>query len=339
MDADDVSMSWWRRLGRVLRRRSPASWWQDLTPGEADDDHGKQALRVIIERRRRHDLVRLRELTQLRLMRHRGVRHGETSTGTHFLDSAFSALDEREVTLRKIDDIEAQMSRQWWAKAAAPVAADQPEVAASGFALTQFSGDVTSAELACSGASRPPIPAPPLRRRPPMAELEPVLAEAALRWAAGAGAEAVALLLQALREPGAQVPRALYLRALLDLYRAMRQRDRFEQAWSEFAGAAPSPAWQIPGDAPAGAFVMDAELTGDLTALLTRLTAACEQGQPLLLSCARLQRVDFAAAGTLLAWLQGSRCELELRDLSPLVATFFELLGMDELARLHAKPV
>lgn len=338
MDADDASTPWWRRLSQVLWPRSLASPWLDLAPDEADEHHSKQALRAIIERRRRHDLVRLRELAQLRLARYRGLRHGETPSGAGFQESTFSALDERELTLRKIDDIEAQMSRQWWAKAAAPMPADKPEVAASGFALTQYSGEVTEAELALSGATRPVAPKQGGRPRRALSELDPVLAEAALRWAAGAGAEAESILLQALRAPGVPLLQALYLRALLDLYRAMRQRDRFDQALAEFSEAAP-PAWQISGDEPAGAFVLDAELTGDLTALLQRLTAACVQGQSLVLSCARLQRVDFAAAGALLVWLQGVRCELELRALSPLVATFLEMVGVDARARLRPAPV
>lgn len=343
---DAPPVSWWRRLAQVFGRRPQALPWLDLTQVESDAGYNKKALRAIIARRRRNDWVRQRELEQLRLARHHGLRHGGLSSGEAgalFQGSPFSALDEREVTLRKIDDIEAQMSRQWWAKAPAP-AAPTPDyeagVPTAEFAPTQRSGPVTEAELALVGGGRA---VPRQAGEVPGArasELDPDLAEAALRWAAGDGAQAEAILLRALRAAAGPDARALYLTALLDLYRATDQRASIDRARAEFADVAPL-AWPLPdgGREPAGALELEATLTGDLTALLQRMTAACEGGRPLVLSCARLQRIDFAAAGALLDWLPGPCAVLELRQVSPLVTAFLRILGLDAQVRLIPRRV
>ena len=107
-------------LSRVVRMvRSPAApWTGDSEEGDPDSDLGKQALKEMMERRRRDDFVRNREFDQLRRARRTGASSpvGGTDTAqSSGLDSSFhSPRHDREGTLRKIAEIEEQMSRQWW---------------------------------------------------------------------------------------------------------------------------------------------------------------------------------------------------------------------------------
>jgi ABC-type transporter Mla MlaB component len=101
--------------------RNPATNWSDLDDKSSDKDaaYSKQALKEMIERKRRNDFVRKREFDMLRKMRHREAMGGAPVPGdagrpSFFQSSMPSKPDERAVTLKKIDEIEAQMSMQWW---------------------------------------------------------------------------------------------------------------------------------------------------------------------------------------------------------------------------------
>lgn len=115
-------------LSKVVRFvRNPTVQWSELDAPEEDKEslYSKQVLKEMIERKRRNDFVRRREFDQLRKIRRKELVDGrklEDATGrTAFSQSAFvqpnagnQAPDGREVTLKKIDEIEAQMSQQWW---------------------------------------------------------------------------------------------------------------------------------------------------------------------------------------------------------------------------------
>lgn len=101
--------------------RNPATNWSDLDAAQTDreDALSKQLLKEMIERKRRNDFVRKREFDMLRKMRKReamaGV--GQDAGGgrpSFFQSSMPSKPDDRAQTLKKIDEIEAQMSMQWW---------------------------------------------------------------------------------------------------------------------------------------------------------------------------------------------------------------------------------
>ena len=98
--------------------RNPASSWTDLDAKETDRDGAisKQLLKEMIERKRRHDFVRKHEFDMLRKMRKRDAIVGQDpSAQTSFFQSSMqSKLDDRATTLKKINEIEAQMSMQWW---------------------------------------------------------------------------------------------------------------------------------------------------------------------------------------------------------------------------------
>ncbi len=98
--------------------RNPTTNWSDLDaqPVETESAYSKQALKEMIERKRQNDFVRKREFDQLRRLRNRDPEAAAEIAGrpSFYQTSIPSNLDERAVTLKKIDDIEAQMSKQWW---------------------------------------------------------------------------------------------------------------------------------------------------------------------------------------------------------------------------------
>jgi ABC-type transporter Mla MlaB component len=60
-------------------------------------------------------------------------------------------------------------------------------------------------------------------------------------------------------------------------------------------------------------------------------------GVPVEVSCAQLVRVDFSAAGTLLTWAmarQQAGCTVRFDDVPHLVATFFQVIGIDQHAEV-----
>ena len=98
--------------------RNPATSWSDLDNKNTDRDEAlsKQVLKDMIERKRRNDFVRKREFDMLRKMRKREAMAGQDPSArpSFFQSSMPSKPDDRARTLKKIDEIEAQMSMQWW---------------------------------------------------------------------------------------------------------------------------------------------------------------------------------------------------------------------------------
>lgn len=108
-------------LSKVVRFvKNPTVNWTELDSMQDDREsqYSKQMLKEMIERKRRNDFVRRREFDQLRKLRQREVLQGqrvEDAAGRpSFFQSSMASPDERAVTLKKIDEIEAQMSQQWW---------------------------------------------------------------------------------------------------------------------------------------------------------------------------------------------------------------------------------
>lgn len=126
--------------------RNPTKDWSELERPQPDQDSSfdKQVLKQMIERKRQNDFIRKREFDQLRKLRSRGVSvvagMGRPSV---FQSSMATDPDGRAVTLKKIDEIEAQMSKQWWK-------GKQDAANAQG----------TGAPMAKSASSEPTMPAP-----------------------------------------------------------------------------------------------------------------------------------------------------------------------------------
>ncbi|OGB19240.1 MAG: hypothetical protein A2W72_22010 [Burkholderiales bacterium RIFCSPLOWO2_12_67_14] len=106
-------------LSKVVKFvRHPTTSWSDLDTRSADreSEYSKAALKEMIERKRRNDFVRKREFDMLRKIRSREASGGEGQgvRPSFFQSSLPSKPDDRAMTLKKIDEIEAQMSMQWW---------------------------------------------------------------------------------------------------------------------------------------------------------------------------------------------------------------------------------
>jgi len=97
--------------------RNPTKDWSELDLPDQPQESGydKQALKAMIERKRQNDFVRKREFDQLRKLRNRDpVAMANMARPSFFQSSVATDQDGRAVTLKKIDEIEAQMSKQWW---------------------------------------------------------------------------------------------------------------------------------------------------------------------------------------------------------------------------------
>ena len=116
MSKDDPNGGFLSKVAKFVR--NPTTSWADLDTRSADreSEYSKAALKEMIERKRRNDFVRKREFDALRKVR---SREGTSEAGqglrpSFFQSSLPSKPDDRAMTLKKIDEIEAQMSMQWW---------------------------------------------------------------------------------------------------------------------------------------------------------------------------------------------------------------------------------
>ncbi|MDP2262464.1 MAG: hypothetical protein Q8K24_04810 [Hydrogenophaga sp.] len=117
MSKDDSSGGFLSKVVKFVRH--PTTSWSDLDTRAADreTEYSKAALKEMIERKRRNDFVRKREFDLLRKIRSReasGEEEGQGVRPSFFQSSLPSKPDDRAMTLKKIDEIEAQMSMQWW---------------------------------------------------------------------------------------------------------------------------------------------------------------------------------------------------------------------------------
>jgi ABC-type transporter Mla MlaB component len=103
--------------------RNPLKDWSELnaTPDStlpADQAYSREMLKEMIERRQRNDFVRRREFDMLRKLRQREAAahafEGTVTPSSFNLNSTTEKSEGRALTLKKIDEIEEQMSQQWW---------------------------------------------------------------------------------------------------------------------------------------------------------------------------------------------------------------------------------
>ena len=123
-----------RLLAKVAKFvRNPSVHWGDLDKIEADAGpdrdrdpdplleptlaKNRQMLKDMIDRKRREDAIRKSEFNQLRQLRHQAALakpDQRNKSSTFGAATSITDLDDRAQTIRKIDEIEAQMSKQWW---------------------------------------------------------------------------------------------------------------------------------------------------------------------------------------------------------------------------------
>jgi anti-anti-sigma regulatory factor len=133
--------------------RNPTKDWSELERPQVEQDSGfdKQVLKQMIERKRQNDFIRKREFDQLRKLRSKGISALAIQGRPSVFQSSMAGLtdpDGRAVTLKKIDEIEAQMSKQWWK-------GKQDIAAAKGAALSVASTDEVQP---AQKVPEPPVP-------------------------------------------------------------------------------------------------------------------------------------------------------------------------------------
>ena len=87
---------------------------------------------------------------------------------------------------------------------------------------------------------------------------------------------------------------------------------------------------------------LSGQLTGDIGPTLKKLEGELGSSTIVNVSCARLIRVDFIAAGDLLNWVLARRNEnrtVVFLDAHRLVALFFGAMGINEHARVKVRSV
>ena len=87
---------------------------------------------------------------------------------------------------------------------------------------------------------------------------------------------------------------------------------------------------------------LSGQLVGDISATLTRINAELGEAPVVSVSCERLIRVDFIAAGDLLNWVLAKRNEnrvVHFEDSHRLVALFFGAMGINEHAKVQVRKV
>jgi hypothetical protein len=87
---------------------------------------------------------------------------------------------------------------------------------------------------------------------------------------------------------------------------------------------------------------LSGQLVGDIGAMLTQMTTQLGNAATVSVSCARLIRVDFVAAGDLLNWVLTTTSSgrlVQFVDAHRLVALFFGAMGISEHARVQVRKV
>ncbi|MDB5937870.1 MAG: hypothetical protein JWP77_234, partial [Polaromonas sp.] len=85
---------------------------------------------------------------------------------------------------------------------------------------------------------------------------------------------------------------------------------------------------------------LSGQIQGDAVGVLERLDASLMGADRMQISCAKLIRVDFSAAGMLLNWVSARRAEnrsVEFSEVNRLVAAFFNVIGIVEYASVTAR--
>ena len=85
---------------------------------------------------------------------------------------------------------------------------------------------------------------------------------------------------------------------------------------------------------------LSGQLVGDISATIRKMDAELGRASMVNVSCTRLIRVDFIAAGDLLNWVLARRGEsrsVSFVDSHRLVALFFGAMGINEHARVKVR--
>ncbi len=233
--------------------RNPLKDWSELDdpqdPGAPEGGYSREMLKEMIERRQRNDFVRRREFDMLRKLRQREAAGGRDAAGSpssfNVNSSTSGKNDGRALTLKKIDEIEEQMSQQWWKNRGGANNASPEDLAdrhARAYADT-VPGVAQSGEAA---ASEPALgPNTVSGERTSRLVGNSAIEEAAIRFAHGDDPGAEAILLQALAPDTPTADHDDTWRTLLDLYRATGDAEKFVATATRYTQRLkrPAPEW------------------------------------------------------------------------------------------------
>ncbi len=248
----------------------PNTQWSDLEQvpevENPEDQFSKQALKEVMERKRRNDFVRKLEFDQLRKIRREANKSSGAAadslgarSSAAMLEAALAAdaggvkagkpAQHPSHTIEKINEIEQQMSKQWWAGDQAAAGAAAPVPAVSAPAPMPGSAPAPMGAVASAPVPLAPVPEAVLVPTVPLTaavfdqEVESDrfihdvdLEEAAVLFANGdsAGAEASLLALVQQRNGDLMGQLVVWL-TLFDLYRATGDQTKFDFHAIEFA--------------------------------------------------------------------------------------------------------
>ncbi|VWX58218.1 conserved hypothetical protein [Burkholderiales bacterium 8X] len=234
-----------RLLSKVAKFvRNPLKDWSELdsddsSTGEAG--YSREMLKDMIERRQRNDFVRRREFDMLRKLRQREASGGNdpAATPSSFNVSSTSGKTEgRALTLKKIDEIEEQMSQQWWKNRGPNGAAPGSDAATPADAAAALRTTSMAAQHARAYADTLPGVAPPAgldADAPSKLPADGSAEEAAVRFAHHDDAGTEAILLQALGVENPDSDHEEVWHCLFDLYRATDEDEKFSAAGIRYA--------------------------------------------------------------------------------------------------------
>lgn len=250
------SGGFFRKVMHIVRGSSATE--ADVAP-DPDSLTAREALQEVMARKRRNDAIRQQEFAQLRQLRQRNQAIDQASDAAagreaEVLSSLLGQETRSTATLQKIDEIEAQMSGQWWRQpSAGPNAAGRRAPARGWSRLPVLGEDSVVQPVAPSTEAVAPVepepspaavpanvpraaPAPVARAFQPHPDLE----EAAILFAHGDLEGARTRLLEQLVQSLSATPRdedkvCRLWHAMLDWCRATGDEDTFEPLAIDYA--------------------------------------------------------------------------------------------------------
>ncbi len=233
----------------------------------APEDVDKATMQAMMDRRLHNDVVRKREFELLRQMRKREPQAGNMDLNERtsmFPPSMLSQPDGRAQTIKKIDEIEQQMSQQWWkgkqikgafgGSRSVPLADEAPEPSDSGSLVWEPAPDrgavrapasappaatpgPTSARMEASlyDESQSPAPSEFLATQREEFTADSQIEDAAILFANGHFEGAAQFLLALLGKTELPAEQEQIWMTLFDLFRVTGDRTRFEGAAIDFA--------------------------------------------------------------------------------------------------------
>ena len=250
--ARDESRHLFSKVAKFVRH--PLRDWSALHAQESVapvDAYSRDMLKAMIERRQRNDFVRRREFATLRKLRQREAADGgdSTSLASSFNMSSSGRPAGRALTLKKIDEIEEQMSQQWWkgkASRAGPIdtqnATDfhvntdmMTTLRARAYADTVLTGAPPTAidgSMLSSFGPAETVPGGSVSAERTLASrllVDASIEEAAICFARGDDAGSETVLLQTILPGSLGADHEDCWHALFDLYRATGDVEKFER--------------------------------------------------------------------------------------------------------------